>query len=153
MIKKVLFSIIALCVSFNLAYGASKEEMVQFVKEGVAYAKKHGKEKSLEAFTKSTHPDFSKFQKGELYMYAYDYEGVCIGHGAKEALVNKNLINMQDANKKLMIKELRDTAKKGSGFVEFKWQNPISKKVEDKLGYVEKVDDTWWIGSGIYFGK
>ena len=30
------------------------------------------------------------------------------------------------------------------------WDNPQTGKVEPKVGYVMKVDDTWWLGSGIY---
>ena len=43
-----------------------------------------------------------------------------------------------------------DAAKKGSGYVDYFWQNPVSKKIEAKLGYVEKIDNTYWVGSGIY---
>jgi signal transduction histidine kinase len=43
-----------------------------------------------------------------------------------------------------------DIAKsKGKGWVDFKWPNPVTKAVESKSGYVERVDD-FLIGSGIY---
>jgi signal transduction histidine kinase len=58
---------------------------------------------------------------------------------------------MKDKNGLFLIQALRDKAQKeGKGFVEFFWENPTTKKVEPKLGYVEKVDDNLFIGSGIY---
>ncbi len=125
----------------------SKDDMVKFVKEALDFAKTQGKEVSLKEFT-----DGSQFKRdgGELYIYAYDFEGNCIAHGSKSALVGKNLIAMKDKSGKDLIRELRDAAKNGEGFVDFHWENPSTKKVESKLGYVMKVDDSWWLGSGIY---
>lgn len=38
----------------------------------------------------------------------------------------------------------------GSGFYEYEWRNPVSNQSEPKVSYVKKVDDTWWMGAGIY---
>jgi cytochrome c len=140
-----LFSL-GLCLP---AYGSdhpSKEEVVKFVEEGLKYAKENGKE----AFLKEIINPTGSFKRGELYFYAYDFNGVVLAHGAKPDLVGKNLINMTDVKGQKMIEALRDTAAKGCGWVEFSWQNPVSKKVESKLGYVVKLDDTCWFGSGTY---
>jgi signal transduction histidine kinase len=50
-----------------------------------------------------------------------------------------------------MIKEMIATAKSGDGkgWVDFKWPNPTSKTIEQKSGYVIRVDDML-VGSGIY---
>ena len=51
----------------------------------------------------------------------------------------------------LVIQKLRDTAAKdGKGFVEFGWNDPATGKEGRKLGYVVKVDESMWLGSGIY---
>ncbi len=43
------------------------------------------------------------------------------------------------------------TARNGSGFVRYQYQNPSEQYAyEPKLSYVARVDDTWWLGSGIY---
>jgi signal transduction histidine kinase len=36
------------------------------------------------------------------------------------------------------------------GWLDYMWENPQTGRVEPKVGYVMKVDDTWWLGSGIY---
>jgi hypothetical protein len=30
------------------------------------------------------------------------------------------------------------------------WENPQTKHLDPKAGFVMKVDDTWWLGSGYY---
>jgi len=37
-----------------------------------------------------------------------------------------------------------------SGALNYTWHNPETGKQESKLGYVVKVDDTWFLGSGTY---
>jgi cytochrome c len=39
---------------------------------------------------------------------------------------------------------------KGKGWIKYKWFHPKTKRIEPKLGYVQRVDNSWWIGSGIY---
>jgi len=128
---------------------ASKDELVSFVKSAVAYAKTNGKEKALAAFDQAN----GTFFQGELYIYAYDFNGTTIAHPVNPEKIGVNRINETDAAGNLFIKELRDTALNGSGFVEYYYVNPThANAVERKLGYVEKVDNRWWLGSGIYDG-
>ncbi len=125
----------------------SKAEVVAFVKSAVAYAKKNGKDKALKEFMDKK----GGFIKGELYIYAYDFKGTVISHGGQPDLVGKNLIGMKDKNGVMVIQELIKLAAKDSGWLEYSWPNPVhNNDVETKLGYVEKVDDTWWLGSGMY---
>jgi polar amino acid transport system substrate-binding protein len=41
-------------------------------------------------------------------------------------------------------------AMNGSGFYQYLYRNPVTNQTEPKVSYVMKVDDTWWLGSGIY---
>jgi len=128
----------------------TKAEVVAFVKSAVIYAKKNGKDKALKEFMNKK----GQFIKGELYIYAYDFKGTVISHGGQPDLVGKNLIGMKDKNGVMVIQELIKLADKGSGWLEYSWPNPVhNNAIETKLGYVEKVDDTWWLGSGMYEGK
>jgi signal transduction histidine kinase len=50
----------------------------------------------------------------------------------------------------MFIKELIDEANaKGSGWVNYKWTNPASKKIDEKSTYFQKVDDVIF-ACGIY---
>lgn len=126
---------------------ATQDEMVAFVQEAVAYAKANGKEKALAVFSDPN----GSFVRGELYIYAYDFNGTTIAHPFNPEKIGVNRLNETDAKGNYFIRDLMDVARNGSGFVEFYYINPAHKRaVEPKLGYVEKVDDTWWLGSGIY---
>ena len=144
-----LLVIASMCGFFSVATAAekpTKEDLVAFVKKAVEYAQQNGKEKALAEYM---NPEGDFFQ-GELYIFAYDFDGNVISHGAKPSLVGKNLLILRDANGLAVIEELIKVAKTGEGFLKYNWDNPQAGKVMPKLGYVVKMDDTWWLGSGIY---
>jgi len=146
----------AIAISFSLwgtagnALAADKgtaDEAVAMVKKAVALIKSDGKEKAFAAFAD---PANTTFHDRDLYVYVYDLNGVALAHGNNPKMVGKPLIGLKDNEGKLLIKEMVDVAKtKGKGWVEFKWPNPVTKAVEPKAGYIEKVDDML-VGSGIY---
>jgi len=125
-----------------------KEQMVKFVEEAAAYVKEVGREAALKEFSNRK----GKFvrEKGELYIYAYDFKCVCLAHGFTPDIVGQDLTEKKDNQGLLVIQKLRNTAKNGKGFVEFGWTDPATGKEGRKLGYVVKIDDSLWLGSGIY---
>jgi len=128
----------------------ANETLVAFVKEAVAYAGTNGKDAALAEFNRPN----GSFVRGELYIYAYDFNGTTIAHPFNPEKIGVNRINETDAHGNYFIKDLRDAAENGSGFVEFYYINPAhNRTVERKLGYVEKAGDSWWLGSGIYLGE
>ena len=128
---------------------ATKEEMVAFVKEAVAYAHANGKEKALAEFSNPR----GLFFRGELYIYAYDYNGTTIAHPVNPEKIGVNRLDEMDADGKYFIRELMDASTDGTGFVEYTYINPTqNNRVDKKLGYAMQVDDDWWLGSGIYLG-
>ena len=132
------------------AYAAEKgsaNEAVAMVKKAVALIKSDGKEKAFAAISDPANKDF---HDRDLYIYVYDLNGVAVAHGVNPKLVGKNLLDMKDNEGKAMIQEMVKVAKeKGSGWVDFKWPNPVTKAVEAKSGYVERTGDLL-VGSGIY---
>ncbi|MDD4483279.1 MAG: cache domain-containing protein [Methanoregula sp.] len=127
----------------------TNETLVAFVKEAVAYADANGKDAALAEFNRPN----GSFVRGELYIYAYDFNGTTIAHPFNPEKIGVNRINETDAHGNYFIKDLRDAAENGSGFVEFYYINPAhNRTVEKKLGYVEKAGDSWWLGSGMYEG-
>ena len=127
----------------------TKEEMVAFVKEAVAYAKAHGKEKALTEFSNRN----GSFFRGELYIYAYDINGTTIGHPVNPEKIGVNRLNETQGNVGLFLSNMSAVASRGSGFYRFYYINPAhNRTLESKLGYAQKVDDSWWLGSGVYTG-
>ena len=126
---------------------ATAADAMAMVQKGVALVKSAGKEK---AFAEFNDPANKTFHDRDLYIYVFDLNGVSLAHGNNPKLIGKNLITMKDVQGKSMIKEQVELARgKGSGWVDFNWPNPLTKAVEPKSGYVERVDD-FLIGCGIY---
>jgi cytochrome c len=127
----------------------TNETLVVFVKGAVSYAKTNGRDAAIAEFNKAN----GSFVRGELYIYAYDFNGTTVAHPFNPEKIGINRLNETDAHGNYFIKDLRDAAENGTGFVGFYYINPAhNSTVEKKLGYVEKVDDSWWLGSGIYEG-
>ncbi|HEY4920948.1 MAG TPA: cache domain-containing protein, partial [Xanthobacteraceae bacterium] len=61
-----------------------------------------------------------------------------------------SLISLKDQNGVYLIQEMIVVAKNaGSGWVDYKWPNPITNKIEDKSSYIEKMGG-YFIGVGVY---
>lgn len=125
---------------------SKREEVEAFVADAVEFARENGREKALAVFSDPN----GEFTRGDLYIYAYDFNCVVIAHGGDQSLIGKDLTNYKDPNGLLVIQELRKLAEKGGGWLDYVWDNPETDKQQQKYGYVEKVDDTWWLGSGYY---
>lgn len=120
------------------ALASSAAEATALVDKAIAFYKANGKDKAFAEFSNSK----GQFVKGELYIFILDLNGVVLAHGANEKLINKDLSQLKDVDGKLFIQETLQTAKsKGSGWVDYKWTNPTTKKVEGKSTYVKKVDE------------
>ena len=151
---KAILSAVAISLGMLAGAGAAlaadkgtPDEAVAMVKKAVALIKSDGKDK---AFAAISDPANTTFHDRDLYVYVYDLNGVALAHGNNPKMVGKPLIGLKDNEGKLIIKEMVDLSKsKGKGWVEFKWPNPVTKTVEPKAGYIERVDDML-VGSGIY---
>lgn len=145
-----LIAILVAAVGFSQASVAAEhgtaEEATAMVKKAVTFYKKNGKEKSLAEFNNPT----GQFRAGDLYIFVYDGVGNNLAHNNPK-MVGKNLVEMRDVDGKYLIKELiaLGNSKAGSGWVEYKWPNPVTKAVEAKKTYVEKADDLY-IMCGVY---
>jgi len=129
---------------------ADVTELVSFVQSAVAYAQENEKEVALDEFSNKT----GSFVDGNLYIYAYDFNGTNIGHPFKSDWIGKSKLNETDSNGVLYIRNLIDVARDGEGFTYFIFPNPAhDNRDEFKIGYAMKVDDDWWLGSGLYFSN
>ena len=127
----------------------SNETLVAFVENAVNYAKTHGREAALAEFS---NPNGS-FVKGELYVYAYDINCTTLAHPFNPEKIGKCRLGESDAYGNPYTQQFLDAARNGSGFVRFYYSNPAhNQTIESKMGYVQRVDENWWLGSGIYTG-
>lgn len=138
----------ALCVAsaVHAAPVATADDAVALVKEAARYLKDNGKEKAFAEFSKQD----GHFVNGELYVVATGLDGMVLAHGANARMIGKNIRDIKDADGKLFVQEqIKVVTAKGSGWVNFRWSNPVTKVIEPKTVYVERVDDLL-LGSGVY---
>jgi len=127
----------------------SNETLVAFVDSAVAYAKTNGKEKALVEFNDPN----GSFIRGELYIYAYDFNATTLAHPINPEKVGVNRWNEIDGDVGPILQNMSALARNGSFYYPLTYVNPAhNRTVETKLAYGEKVDDDWWLGSGIYTG-
>jgi cytochrome c len=144
------FAAIAFFAQISVAsageYG-SKDEAVAMVKRVEDMFASAGAETTFKAVSdKST----ASFHDRDLYPFIYDLSGRCVAHGARPALIGKNLLDLKDQDGKYLIREMIHIARgTGSGWVNYKWPNPLNNKIEDKTSYIEKMGD-YFVGVGVY---
>ncbi|TKB07974.1 methyl-accepting chemotaxis protein [Desulforhopalus sp. IMCC35007] len=83
--------------------------------------------------------------------YLFVYEGTtCVALPSNKSLHGKDLGDLKDKNDFYLVRELRDTAKNGGGFVEYIWPKPGAEDTP-KLGYAEMIPGSeMWLGTGVY---
>jgi len=145
------FVVLALILCFVMSYAvvamaqAKPEDAQAWVKKAIDFYKANGKDKALAAFSDSK----GQFVKDDLYIYVLDMNGKMLAH-PKADLVGADFMVKKDADGKLFAADIVKIAKeKGSGWVDYKWENPKTKAIDPKTVYFEKVDDII-ICSGAY---
>ena len=136
--KKVIAVLMVIGLFAGLAYASEKDDAKALVEKAVAYVAAQGKDKAIAEFSKPK----GTFDKGEAYVFAYDMQGVVVAHPKNPKLIGKNLLEVPDNDGKLFRKEIVSVAKAtGSGWVDYVYMNPQTKKPEHKTTYVQKAGD------------
>jgi cytochrome c len=139
----VVFGLAATAQANDRATAAEAEAMV---KKAVGFIKANGTEAAYKAFMDKG----GGFIDRDLYVVVYDKDGKCLSHGANAKLVGKDLSDAQDVDGKYYVKERVELLKtKQSFWQDYKFTNPVTKKVEPKQMYCERSGDTAVCG-GIY---
>lgn len=141
-----LTAMFAFAGAASAADGANKDEAVAMVKKAVSFIKDKGADKAYPEFTGKA----PGFIDRDLYVVVYQLDGKVLAHGSNAKFVGKDLIDAQDVDGKLYVKErVEMAAKQPSFWQDYKFVNPVTKKVEPKQMYCEKVENTA-VCAGIY---
>jgi len=126
-----------------------------FVQEAAEFAEHAGKEAALAEFNR----DNGSFSRGDLYVYAYDFNGTLLAHPYQRERVGTNRLDWTDIRGLPVIRIGAHVAAQGGGFITYLYPAPSVNGINEssvgayvpKIGYVYPVGEDWWIGSGIYF--
>jgi cytochrome c len=148
--KRYLLKLAAIalaCIGLNAHAASPAEDAVTMVNDAIKTISTDGKEKAFAAISDPK----GAFVKGEVYLFIVANDGSVLAHGGNPKLIGKSLKELRDADGKLFIQEMIDQAKKAPGWVDYKWTNPTTKKIQAKTTYVAPVPGVEaMIGCGIY---
>ena len=135
-----------LMASAGAAGTGTKEEAAEMLKKAVAYYKANGKDKAFAEFNNKS----GQFVDRDLYVYVLDTTGHIKAHGTNPRLIGKDLMQLKDADGKLFIVDIVEMIKaQKSGWIDYKWTNPVTKQIEQKTTLVEPVGDIG-LAVGVY---
>ena len=147
----MLFASLLFAVGLGSAAAAdhgSAAEAQAMVSKAIEFMNKNGREKGYAEINNSK----GQFTDRDLYVVVYDLNGKVLAHGSNAKMIGKDLIDMRDTDGKYFVKERVEIAKgKGSGWQDYKFMNPVSRKIEPKSMYLQRYEDVI-VGCGIYKG-
>lgn len=136
-----LLSLVSLSFCFTgavVAGEATQKDAVAMAEKGESFLKANGKEKLIEKINAKD----PQFVDGELYLVALDSKGNHLAHPVNSQLLGKSMLDVPDADGKMFRQERVDlAASKGKGWVDYKYKNPTTSKIENKTAYVLKSGD------------
>jgi cytochrome c len=116
----------------------SKSDAKAWVQSAIDFYKNSGKRIALAEFTNAD----GIFVQDELYIYVLNPKGTMMAHGVNERFVGEEFIDLKDSDGKSFIKEIVDSANTSdSGWIEYTWYQPLTKKWLPKTVYFEKLDE------------
>ncbi len=140
--------VFALFVGTTLAFAdgsATKDAAVAMVKKAIAAIKADGAEKAYAAINAG-----GQFVDGEIYVVVSDFNSVTVAHATNPKLIGKNMRETQDVDGKYFSKDMTELAQKQASFwYDYKFANPVTKKIEVKDNYCEVLDSTR-VCAGVY---
>ena len=149
--RTLLFSVLVLFVFLAQVPGhagdnGTKEEAVAMVKKAIDFLKANGNEKAFDEFSNTK----GKFVDRDMYVVVYDMSAKCLAHGQKKSMIGKDLIDFKDVDGKEFFRERVELMKKQqTAWQEYKFTNPVTKKMEPKTMYIERYGDLV-VGCGVY---
>jgi signal transduction histidine kinase/DNA-binding response OmpR family regulator/HPt (histidine-containing phosphotransfer) domain-containing protein len=126
------------------------EDARAMVRKAVDFYRQQGRAR----FLKEVNDPQGVFRRKSLYVFAYDQGMTMQAHPVKPELVGQNLLDKKDwSGGKYFRREIQAIAlTKGSGWVDYQYENPATQKIQPKTTYVERVDDLI-ICAGAYKGS
>ena len=149
--RRILISFLICLVMVSFVYAktlrGTASEAVAMVEKAVNYIIANGQEK---AFKEISNPK-GQFVDRDLYVYVVNMNGIILAHGGDPSMVGKNYSDVRDMDGKPFIRDLIRQAKvKKTGWFDYKWPHPITKEIEPRSEYYQRIGDLV-VCCGIYY--
>ncbi|HEY5733238.1 MAG TPA: cache domain-containing protein [Gammaproteobacteria bacterium] len=152
----IVASLLLLGLTANFAAAQTSDEVTALVKQTKADIEKNALQ-TLARVNRAEHPYKNK-DNPSLYIFVFDTDLTVVAHAIKTKVIGKNVKGKPDIKGKKFRDEMLEKAlKDGSGWVDYYFNNPKTKKEEHKISYFElaKGNDgkNYIVGSGKYFDE
>lgn len=148
MFKKLCALFLSL-IAMNAAAGESRptaKDAIALVNQANTYLVSHGRSQFLATISTPT----GEFNKGNIYVFVYNMSGVMMAHPVNPKLIGVNLYDVPDTDGKYFRRDIVSLAKTHkSGWVDYRYRNPKTGKVEQKSTYILASGDLI-LAAGIY---
>jgi methyl-accepting chemotaxis protein len=101
------------------------------------------------AASAALHSAAEGFVDRDLYVFLIDRQGRYVLHGAKPAMEGKRVHDVPGIDGDRFVHDAWTTAPAG-GWIDYRIVNPVSGQVQDKVSYVQQLDEDLVVGCGIY---
>lgn len=140
----LLSSALLLSVTAASAAGiATQDEAKAMAVKAAGYLQQVGPQKAFAAFDAKDGP----WHDRDLYVTVQDSKGVMVAHGTNPGLIGKSMLALKDVDGKPFNVQIQ--AIKNAEWIDYKWQNPVTKAVEAKRAYEIRTGE-YIIGVGAY---
>ncbi len=121
--------------------------LASFVSNALVYAYQSGDAVSLAEFN----DPYGRYSHGERYIYAYGMDGTVLSLPYQQIVVGQNRYDLRDEYGVQYVRAASDVAQRGGGYFYYLYPNPTENFTKQlKMGYVLRVNEDWFIGSGNY---
>ncbi|MEN6518612.1 MAG: cache domain-containing protein [Methanospirillum sp.] len=126
----------------------SRIELYDLVSRAVDFARTNGGELALATINDPRGP----FVRGDLFVWAESIDGTMLADPFWKEGIGKNFLDFSDPNGMKTTRVGIDAMRNGTGFSHTVFQDTAANGTAwvPKLVYMKAVDDSWWIGGGIY---
>jgi methyl-accepting chemotaxis protein len=126
----------------------ARESAMALVRRGVEHLHRHGPQKAFAAFN----DPHGGFVEGDFYLIVFGLDCLIHAHGVNQKVVGRNHGHQKDVDGRPMAAEsVRVARERGSGWVDYRWNNPKVGRIQRKSTYGELAGD-YVVCCGIYLG-
>ena len=145
LITKIAVAFFLCTLSLNASNEAEVEKLVD---KAYQFCKAEG----IEACSKAFNNKDPRFTQGQLYVFVSKLSGISIAHGGNPKLAGKDLSKVKSPSGIYPGVEMgKIAAEKGSGWLDYSWSHPVTKRITDKRTFVKRYEgQDILIGSGFY---
>ena len=152
MAKRWILAMAVLLFLFQSAtvLAAARDEVIDYCKMAAEVITTQGLETGIQQIADRNGPFI--WNQGVNYVFLMNMQGRMLAHPYKPQLTKPaTLFDYADVDGKRFFVDFVEKAKRGRGWVKYKWPLPTTEEIKPKSTYIYRVPGTdYFVGSGFY---